>query len=99
MEYVPQSYIARLKITPCIDGGEVSFGNVKLQTPPYVDVVVTREGKPSAVDSVTAKASFGGKEVASAAGKVCGKYVAEITGRDSYVDHLSGLYDAGRHEL
>ena len=39
MEYVPQSYIARLKITPCIDGGEVSFGNVKLQTPPYVEAV------------------------------------------------------------
>lgn len=76
MEYVPQSYIARLKITPCIDGGEVSFGNVKLETPPYVDVTVTLEGKPSSVEAVTAKASFGGREVASAAGKVCGKYAS-----------------------
>ena len=32
MEYVPQSYVQRLKITPCIDGGEVSCGNVKLET-------------------------------------------------------------------
>lgn len=76
MEYVPQSYVSRLKITPCIDGGEVSFGNVKMQVPPYVDVTVTLEGKPSAVDSVTAKASFGGRAVATAAAKVCGKYAA-----------------------
>ena len=45
MEYVPQSYVSRLKITPCIDGGEVSFGNVTMQVPPYVDVTVTLEGK------------------------------------------------------
>lgn len=74
MEYVPQNYVSRLKITPHIDGGEAVFGNVKLQTPPYADLTVTLEGKPSAIDTVTAKVSFDGTEVSSATGKVCGKY-------------------------
>ncbi|MGN1345675.1 MAG: glycoside hydrolase family 2 protein [Eubacteriales bacterium] len=61
MEYVPVNYIKNLKLTPDIDAGKL-------------DVIVTLEGGNSAVDTVTAEASFAGEAVSAVTAKVLGKY-------------------------
>jgi len=60
LEYVPANYIRNLKLTPDIENGKL-------------DIVVSLEGGNSAVESVTATASFEGTEVSTASAKVTGK--------------------------
>ncbi len=61
MEYVPANYIRTLKLTPDINMGKL-------------DIVVSLEGDNSAVDTVTAEASFAGEKVSSATARVLGKF-------------------------
>lgn len=61
MEYVPFNYVKNLKLTPDIDAGKL-------------DVIVTLEGDNSAVETVTAEASFGGESVSVVTARVLGKY-------------------------
>lgn len=61
MEYVPCNYVKNLKLTPDIDAGKL-------------DVIVTLEGDNSAVETVTAEASFDGESVSVVTARVLGKY-------------------------
>lgn len=61
MEYVPFNYVKNLKLTPDIDAGKL-------------DVIVTLEGDNSAVEAVTAEASFDGESVSVVTARVLGKY-------------------------